>query len=380
MAITLTVTVGQVSGTAWNTNETLAATLNLRVSPYSVAYKNANSHLGNGVYDFLNVPPGEYKLYNSDTELNKYGIIKVGEHGAALLTANNTFTGRNEFTGDTTFNDVAIPTGFAITMADAPTTGTELVNKTYADTKASLTANQTFSGDIDFSGTNTVTGSLDFPINPPTTSVTPIVDDDLTRKGYVDAQVAAIVTTPFQESPNVIRVMVGGTNDTNKIYNTFQGALTAAASYAAAGRRYTIKIEGNGTTAGMNMDITAVTNPFRNYISVKGINQNIRLEINDDAYVNGTLGTMIVENVTIYRNDAGTGTPTFQNIIFKDVYFDFNTDSIGFTSCDFRGICQVKNTGTTVTINSNCKGGIVLTNGSLPASVVGFGGLATTDF
>lgn len=174
--------------------------------------------------------------------------------------------------------------------------------------------------------------------------------------------------------------MVGGTNDTNKIYNTFQGALTAAASYAAAGRRYTIKIEGNGTTAGMNMDITAVTNPFRNYISVKGINQNIRLEINDDAYVNGTLGTMIVENVTIYRNDAGAGSPTFQNIIFKDVYFDFNTDSIGFTSCDFRGICQVKNTGTTVTINSNCKGGIVLTNGSLPASVVGFGGLATTDF
>ena len=380
MGITLTLTVGQVTGTAWNTYETLVGTLNLRASPYSASYRNANSHLGNGVYDFLNVASGEYKLYNSSTELNKFGIIKVGEDGAVLLTANNTISGNNSFTGTNDFNDVEIASGSSLTINDAPAIGTDAVNKDYADTKASLTENQEFTGDNTFSGSNIVSGFLDFPTNLPTSSLTPTLDTDLTTKVYVDDAVSAIVTTPFQESPNALRLIVDGVTDTNKVYTSFGSAIAGAAAYASSSRRYTIKFEGNGNTAGTDMDITSVSNPFRNYISLKGINQNIKLYVDDTAYSNGTLGTMIVENMTIYRNDGGAGSPTFANIIFKDCYLDFNTDSVGFTSCDFRGTCQVKNTGGTVTINSNCKGGVVLTNGSLPSSVVGFDGLATTDF
>ena len=92
MAITLTIAVGSTTGAnLWETSEGLAATLNLRSGPsYASATYSANSHLGDGVYDFLNVASGEYKLYNSGTELTKFGIIKVGEDGAVLMSGTQT--------------------------------------------------------------------------------------------------------------------------------------------------------------------------------------------------------------------------------------------------------------------------------------------------
>ena len=93
--------------------------------------------------------------------------------------------------------------------------------------------------------------------------------------------VSAIVTTPFQESPNALRLIVDGVTDTNKVYTSFGSAIAGATTYASSSRRYTIKFEGNGNTAGTDMDITSVSNPFRNYISLKGINQNIKLYVDD---------------------------------------------------------------------------------------------------
>ena len=77
MAITLKIPMDK-SGSNWQPVTTYT-NLNLRASPYSVC----NIHAGSWQYKrniyALMVASGEYKLYDSTTELTNFGIIKVGQ-------------------------------------------------------------------------------------------------------------------------------------------------------------------------------------------------------------------------------------------------------------------------------------------------------------
>jgi len=63
--------------------------LNLRRYNYSVAAYSQLSQSG-GTYEFGNVGtpiiPGDYKLYDNATELTAFGIIRIGEPDAVLLS------------------------------------------------------------------------------------------------------------------------------------------------------------------------------------------------------------------------------------------------------------------------------------------------------
>lgn len=394
MAITLTITVGQTDGGTWETNEGLAATLNLRASPYSSATYNCNSHLGDGVYDFLSVVSGEYKVYNDSTELTKFGTIKVGEDGAVLTTGNQTVGGSKSFSSAAVFTS-----GFLTNTITERTSGTGVTidgillkdNLTTSGIAGlslnnTLAGNNTFQGDNSFEGNDGFVGTPTFEAGAKFTGVVPTCDtapsgsEDLANKDYVDSEIAAISVTPYQESTNVIRLIPAGIQETSKVYTSYATAQNFCRGYATNNWRFTIDIEGAGT-GGVNITVTdgaiPSNNAFNDYVSLRGKNHNIVLQVDDDTF-SVTAGKVVISDVTIARDDNGAGTPAFANFIFNNVYFDFDVSDLGFNGCVFRN-CYIKNTGGTITFTS-CKGGNVLTNGTLPATVTGWDGLATSDF
>lgn len=194
--------------------------------------------------------------------------------------------------------------------------------------------------------------------------------------------IAAIVVTPYQESPNVVRLIPGGVQETGKTYTSYAIIQNYCRLYPASNtHRMEIEIKGAGS-GGTSITVTdgaiSGNSAFNNYVSLKGINQNIRLLV-DDATFSVTAGGTIIENVTIARDDDGDGTPQFSNFIFKDVYFDFDVSDLSFNGCTFRGNCYIKNTGGSISFTS-CKGGFVITNGTLPSTVQGVSSVPTSDF
>lgn len=204
------------------------------------------------------------------------------------------------------------------------------------------------------------------------------LDDAVTD---LEAAITAIVVTPYQESPNVIRLMPGGVTETGKVYTTYAIAQNYCRGYADTNRRFVIDIEGAGS-GGVSIVATngAISGNavFNNYVSLKGKNQNIILEVDDDVF-SVTAGLVIIENLKIKRYDSGVGTPQFTNIIFKDVYFDFDVSVLTFSGCQFRGNCYVKNTGDVTIPNTNI-GGPVISTGVLPATIQGWSEVPSTDF
>ena len=96
MAITFALPVGleNVDGSI-NVDETIS-TINLRADPYTVA-TYSGTLIDHGVYQFTNVASGEYKVYSDDDVLTIFGIIKVGEHNAVLMTGTQTVAGVKTF-------------------------------------------------------------------------------------------------------------------------------------------------------------------------------------------------------------------------------------------------------------------------------------------
>lgn len=197
----------------------------------------------------------------------------------------------------------------------------------------------------------------------------------------LEAAIAAVVVTPYQESPNVVRLIPGGVQETGKVYMSYAIIQNYCRLYPANNtHRMTIEIKGAGS-GGVTVTATdgaiSGNHAFNNYVSLKGENQNIKLLVDDDTF-SVTAGGTIIENLTVARDDDGDGTPQFVNVIFKDCYLDFDTASLTLNACQFRGTCYIKNTGT-ITFTS-CKGGNVITNGTLPATVQGVGDVPSADF
>lgn len=358
--------------------------LNLRIYPYASAEYSQLAKSG-GTYEFGSVGDpilsGDYKLYDDDTELTAFGIIRIGEPSAVLTAGDFTLAGEITFDGvvnmgngnqigDTEFTgDVDILTGNNLKVVDAPVDPTDVVRLTDLSGFAAL------AGGNEIADTQLFTGEVGFDEVPTCATADGTQGASyLINQGALQTAIDAITVTPFQESSNNLRLMPSGIVETNKVYNAWTEIQTVAAGYSTNTRRYTIEIKGTGET----QNYITVNYPFQNYVSVKGDNQNVILDIGDDTY-SVTAGSVIVENVSITASTAPTGTPVFTNFIFKDVYFDMDTSSIGFVNCTFRGNCYVKNTGT-ISFDINCIGGYVATNGAITARMFGIDGLTSTDF
>jgi len=411
MAITFALPVGleNVDGSI-NVDETVAS-INLRTGDYSTAAYNGTL-IDHGVYQFTSVEPGEYRVYSSTTHLSIFGIIKIGEHNAVLMTGTQTVAGVKTFS-----NQIVLSAGVQTdTISEKTSTAGVTIDgvliKDSLDTSGIVakTGNQTIAGtktftnDIktDYIYEDTANAGVTFPDDPTTigTLVLTQAGSNFAMAGYkitglsdattssgaatlgqVEDLIDAVEVSPGQVSSNTRYLIPAGVQETNKVYTSWAACQDNARQYAGNNWRITIEIKGAGE--GSN-DIT-VTNgaisgneDFNSYVNVKGDNQNIRLIVGDTAY-EVLAGKSIIENVTIYESAPGSAEPSFEKFIFKDVYFDFNTLSLSFIDCEFRGNCYVKNVGT-ISFDADCIGGYVATNGAITARMFGIDGLTSTDF
>lgn len=269
--------------------------------------------------------------------INISDSLRVGSN-IASLTSNNTFAGQNIFTVQTTFNTVPTYSG----GASVPQTG--FLYKNFADVVyGRLGSTNNWSAQNIF---NTI----------PTCTVTPTIGGHMTNKTYVDTTIGNAVlsanlgsiTSSFinQVSTNVVRLIADGINSTpNKVATSWSLAMKQAkqsitGSGSSATKQMIISIEGIGET-GTFIPITnlEIGTYFYPKVHVKGLSSSVKLLIDDAAMDSGGNPLFsIVEDVTIYHDDGGFGaTPTFANLTFKDVFFDFKVDSVTFSKCVFRG-------------------------------------------
>ena len=364
--------------------------LNLRwsVDSYATSIHPQVGSGDGGIYTFGSVGSpvyaGDYKLYDDTTELTAFGVIRVGEPDAVLTSGNQaSIAGNKGFTGvvtladaiigDTTVTgDMVFVTGKSLTVDKTPVGPNEVLRLEDLQDYATLDGNQEITGDNLFSGVVTFDQTPVCATADGTEGASYLIN-----QGALQDAIDAITVVPFQESLNDLRIIPAGVQETNKVYTTITGGQGIAASFATTNWRFVLKIEGTGTAA----NYLTLVDEFVNYVSYKGVYSGITLHFEDINYNSVTvLGNTTIENVILYRHDSNAGTPTFTNMVFKDVYFDCETSSVSFVNCQFKGNCAVKNSGGTISFDGNCIGGYVATNGAITARMFGIDGLTSTDF
>ena len=181
----------------------------------------------------------------------------------------------------------------------------------------SKSGSQQIDGDKTFTGNvNIDSGGAIFTIEGGGVGIivdAPTADTHIVNKAYADS----LAITPFQQSPNVRRLIINGTQETNKVYTTWTSCMTNAYAYAASNYRMTIMVEGIGTAATTITigDAGGGVGFINDYITVRGISQQqIRLTPPDDTISVTTLGNASFENLTMYLHD------TAQDPIFTKLF------------------------------------------------------------
>ena len=371
MAITYKLTVGKVSGGNFQPDNAYTD-LNLRKSPYSTRESTQTAGaISNGLYEFLNVSDGDYKVYDGNTEQTNFGIIPIGEDQAVTITGNQTVAGTKTFSSQIV---VSHADGIKLDKiqeytAAAGVTIDGILLKDSLDLSGivSKSGSQQIDGDKTFTGNLISEGNFSIPSG----GVGTIEDAPTSAKHIVNKEYAdALAITPFQQSPNVVRLIPNGTQETNKVYTNYATALYNAWSFADSTRRMTIMVEGMGTGAAT----IAITDAgggagfINDYITVRGISQQqTRLTVPDDTLTVTTLGNSSFENLTMILT-GGSADPIFEKLVFNNVFFDLDVNSVTFTNCEFRN-CTVKIT-TGAPTYTNCKGSGVYSTGSFGASPI----------
>jgi len=371
MAITYKLTVGKVSGGNFQPDNAYTD-LNLRKSPYTTRESTQTAGaITNGLYEFLNVSDGDYKVYDGNTEQTNMGIIPIGEDQAVTITGNQTVAGTKTFSSQIV---VSHADGIKLDKiqeytAAAGVTIDGILLKDSLDLSGivSKSGSQQIDGDKTFTGNLISEGNFSIPSG----AVGTIEDAPTSAKHIVNKEYAdALAITPFQQSPNVVRLIPNGTQETNKVYTNYATALYNAWSFADSTRRMTIMVEGMGTGAAT----IAITDAgggagfINDYITVRGISQQqTRLTVPDDTLTVTTLGNSSFENLTMILT-GGSADPIFEKLVFNNVFFDLDVNSVTFTNCEFRN-CTVKIT-TGAPTYTNCKGSGVYSTGSFGASPI----------
>lgn len=324
--------------------------LNLRVSPFSTAAFTMDSEISTGVYKFLNVTAGLYKVYNNTTELTKFGYVTVGEPTAVLTTGNQTVAGDKTFTGSTVLGNtlstgtLTIDTGQHIVDPNAPTLGSHLSNKTYVDGAISdldLT-NKMLRKDSGASNEQ-VLGHVNFRTYPPTSSIAATALAHLTRRqdmiNYVQEVLNGFNPSAYQQSGNIVRCIPSGTQETNKVYRTLSASLTNAASFADATRRMVVEMHGTGDSDTNLTDATLLpAGSADDYVDIICKGQCI-VRVAEDTYT-GSFDRSIIVGAT-FDNEAENAVTYWENKIFVDCNF-INSFGSGSPIHDF-DTCVFKN-------------------------------------
>ena len=374
MAITYKLTVTKEAGGNYQPDNAYTD-LNLRKSPYTTRESTQTAGtITNGLYEFLNVSSGDYKVYDGNTEQTLMGIIKIGEDQAVTITGNQTVAGTKTYSSQVVISHadglkadkiVGYTSAAAVNIA-----GISLNTDLNTSGIVSTTGTQTIAGaktittslNIDSGGAilNIEAGGIGIIEDAPTSG------NHIVNKTYADS----LAITPFQQSPNVVRLIPNGTQETNKVYTNYATALYNAWSFADSTRRMTIIIEGMGTGA----STIAITDAgggagfINDYITVRGVSQQqTRLTVPDDTLTVTTLGNSSFENLTMILT-GGAADPIFEKLVFNNVFFDLDVNSVTFTNCEFRN-CTVKITTGSPTYTS-CKGSGVYTTGSFGSSPI----------
>lgn len=374
MAITYKLTVGKVSGGNFQPDNAYTD-LNLRKAPYTTRESTQTAGtITNGLYEFLNVSDGDYKVYDGNTEQTNMGIIPIGEDQAVTITGNQTVAGTKTFSSQIVVSHadgIKLDKIQEYTAAAGVTIDGVLI-------KDSLDASNIVSktGSQDISGAKTITTSLNIDSGGAIFNIesggigiiedAPTMGSHIVNKTYADS----LAITPFQQSPNVVRLIVNGTQETNKVYTNYALAMYNAWSFADSTRRMTIMVEGMGTGAATIAiaDAGGGAGFINDYITVRGVSQQqTRLTVPDDTLTVTTLGTSSFENLTLVLT-GGSADPIFEKLVFNNVLFDLDVNSVTFTNCEFRN-CTIK-VVTGATTYTNCKGSGVYSTASFGASPI----------
>jgi len=417
---TIRIPIGQAVLGVVNT-DTGVTDINLRLSSGGDAVYTG-VHISDGVYEFTGVASGSYKVFTGSTELTKISWVIVGESGAVLITGDQTVAGVKTFSAQAIFssglstNTIAERTaGTGVTIdgvlikdsldasgivaktgtqtvagtktfstrpevssASPPTTNDQLVDKLYTDTADGLALHK--------AGSETITGAKlwkagciidtanggtlqqSFYLAPPSNL-------HFTPKKYVDDIIASYLsglTVPLsQQSNRFIRVIYdgifeGGANP--RVELSINAALASASAQTPTNtKQYFILVEKNGAETGIGT--AANLSSIVDYVHISG--QNIGTVINGDdtVFTAGALGRTVIKDCALTWANGATATPSFTNVIFENVLFDINDNSLDFITCIFIN-CRVKGTTGNYTI-SNCSG-LPLLADELPSTTTGY--------
>lgn len=417
---TIRIPIGQSVSGVVNT-DTGVTSINLRLSSGGGAVYNG-THVGDGVYEFTGVASGSYKVFSSGTELTKISWVLVGESGAVLITSDQTIAGVKTFSAQTIFSSgLATDTiaertaGSGVTIdgvlikdsldtsgivaktgtqtvaglktfsvrpetpsASTPTANDQLVDKLYTDTGDALALHK--------AGAETITGAKLWKAGcvidtanggtiQQSVYLTPPSNLHFTPKKYVDDIIASYLsglTVPLsQQSNRTIRVIYdgvfeGGTSP--RVELSITAALASASALTPTNaKQYYVLVEKNGAETGIGS--AANLSSIVDYVHISG--QNIGTVINGDdtALTAGAIGRTIIKDCALTWASGATATPSFTNVVFQNVLFDINDNSLDFTTCLFLN-CRIKGTAGNYTI-SNCSG-LPLLADELPSTITGY--------
>ncbi len=201
----------------------------------------------------------------------------------------------------------------------------------------------------------------------------PINDSEYTEKKYVDDKVATITATPFQESPQKVRVIVNGTSIANKIYLTIATAINSFGSPAIT-KQCIVEIQDTGNAS---QYISLAHSSLVNYVHLKGIAKHINLIL-------GIASASVTANVNFNdliifmgANDITTDR-TYNSVNFEncDIYA---YKSLTFTNCKLTNCRIFQPNGEDVTVTgttqlTNC----ILTNALTASGLTGVGYVTNT--
>jgi len=298
------------------------------------AVKNyAGSHLGNGVYIFTKPDDGRYKVYESisGSEIASWGGVNGRWIGDDVLD----YYGTSAQVASLQTEVDNLESATAALGSSTAAIVTQLANYAVLTGANTFTARQTLNGGITISGANSY---LWAPFNLKTWAVcdVPLYATSVVPRSYVDSEIdtklGSFSTSGYQESRNIIRLIPNGTEQTGKVYTSYSAADTYAYSTASSTAQMTTLICGNGINA-----TAIIPTKFSDYVHIKGLGSNVRLDISGLTLSASVLGRIIIENITFVETEGSAG-QNLENLIFKNCNFEEINNSTVFTTCRFIGL------------------------------------------
>ncbi len=356
MAITFCLPVGTEGTAGAVLVDDAVVSINLRASPYSSATYNG-SFVDHGVYQFTNVASGEYKVYSNTTELTIFGIIKVGEHTAVLITGTQTVAGTKTFSNQMilssglktdTISENTLNAGVTIdsilikdnlnTSGIMALTGAQTATglKTFSDDiKTDFIYEETAASGVNIDGVVLKDSGLDIvQLNDNfscagwyiTGAPIPVVGSGVANKAYVD--------TRTRNNTRVVYVDPGLSADVDgQAYADILDAVTYCVNQTpAANNQFTVIVEGMYNQP----FVTASAGSIQDYVHIRGAGKHINIVFSDDS-LTLTNGTSI-SNCTAYfgANDITTDR-AFVKLNFYDVniyhYLDLTLNGCQLMNC-----------------------------------------------